>query len=422
MGVDCLQSTIIRYEKKHITMLVSGLILFGALIRIVAMYHKPHYFDLSYYVDWSTGVVGDLFGAYENIPNLDYPPMFLFPLYLVGLILKNTSALSFDPYAMLALKFWQVFFDVALIWLIYFVAKRRDEIFAVFAAALWAINPSMIFDSAYWGQTDAIMIFLLLLSYHLLESKRPVCATVVFVIGCLTKFQTLYFAPVFGLVLLTDYNWKKFLQCAGAGAGTFFGVFTPFMLRSGIDLPIRVYFGGLDMYQMASFNAANFFSAIGLNQLEDTTPVLGLITAGNLGNLFLMLAVIFLIIIFFTAKNRCIWTMAFLFMQTVYMLSARMHERYQIPVLLFALMAYLIHRDSRMLGSFFALTITTLLNQFFVLNWYISPGSPWISSFQTIILILGLINFALFLFTVYVSLDILYDYQGLGKNHLESAI
>ena len=39
-------------------------------------------------------------------------------------------------------------------------------------AALWAVNPTILYNSAYWGQTDSIMLFLLALAFSLLDNGR----------------------------------------------------------------------------------------------------------------------------------------------------------------------------------------------------------------------------------------------------------
>ena len=43
------------------------LVAFAALVRLMVAYITVHYFDLSFYVDWSTGVANDFFGAYNNM-------------------------------------------------------------------------------------------------------------------------------------------------------------------------------------------------------------------------------------------------------------------------------------------------------------------------------------------------------------------
>ena len=180
------------------------LVAFAALVRLMVAYITVHYFDLSFYVDWSTGVANDFFGAYNNIGNLDYPPLFLFPLFLTGKLLGIGAVRAFDPYMMLALKGWQVLFDLACIPLLYRVLRREGQLVGLAGAAIWAVNPAGILNSSYWGQTDSIMIFLVVLAFLLLEEGRPVWSGAVMALACLMKFQSLYFAPVYAVALLTS--------------------------------------------------------------------------------------------------------------------------------------------------------------------------------------------------------------------------
>ena len=50
--------------------------------------------------------------------------------------------------------------------LFYLVCRKQSEALGVLAAALWVLNPSAIFNSSHWGQTDGLMVFLLLLSFY----------------------------------------------------------------------------------------------------------------------------------------------------------------------------------------------------------------------------------------------------------------
>ena len=164
----------IPLTRKQAGVFLAALLLSAALVRLILGYTAVHYFDLGYYVDWSSGVLEDFFGAYDRIENLDYPPLFLFPLYFTGWVMSDPRVSEFHPYAMLALKGWQMLFDLALIPMLYLLLRRHGELFGLLGAALWAVNPTILYNSAYWGQTDSIMLFLLALAFSLLDNGRPV--------------------------------------------------------------------------------------------------------------------------------------------------------------------------------------------------------------------------------------------------------
>ena len=115
----------IPLTRKQAGVFLAALLLSAALVRLILGYTAVHYFDLGYYVDWSSGVLEDFFGAYDRIENLDYPPLFLFPLYFTGWVMSDPRVSEFHPYAMLALKGWQMLFDLALIPMLYLLLRMH---------------------------------------------------------------------------------------------------------------------------------------------------------------------------------------------------------------------------------------------------------------------------------------------------------
>ncbi|MEY8357482.1 glycosyltransferase 87 family protein [Anaerotruncus colihominis] len=402
----------LRLSKKDTHLLIGTLTLFALILRLMVAYTSVHYYDLSFYVDWSTGVTRDFYGAYNNIESLDYPPLFLFPLFLTGKLLSVDVFTIFEPYRMLALKGWQLLFDTACVPLFYTVLRRWGVLASIAGAALWAVNPTALLNSAYWGQTDAIMIFLVVAAFALLEQRRAVWSGVVMTLACLMKFQSLYFAPVYALVLLTAYPPRKSLQTIAAGLGTAAAVFLPFMARSGFALPVRIYFGGFEKYAGTSLNAFNLYGALGLNYQSIDTELIGGVTAGLISVIASVLACALLVYLFFTATARSLWLLGFVFMQTVFLFSARMHERYQIPVLAMALAACFCHKSRKLFTGFAALTVMTFLNHFFVIEEMFTADKSlaWIAHYDLIVIILSWVNLLLYIWTLAISIRIFYKH------------
>ncbi|MCR2024631.1 glycosyltransferase 87 family protein [Anaerotruncus colihominis] len=402
----------LRLSKKDTHLLIGTLTLFALILRLMVAYTSVHYYDLSFYVDWSTGVTRDFYGAYNNIESLDYPPLFLFPLFLTGKLLSVDVFTIFEPYRMLALKGWQLLFDTACVPLFYTVLRRWGVLASIAGAALWAVNPTALLNSAYWGQTDAIMIFLVVVAFALLEQRRAVWSGVVMTLACLMKFQSLYFAPVYALVLLTAYPPRKSLQTIAAGLGTAAAVFLPFMARSGFALPARIYFGGFEKYAGTSLNAFNLYGALGLNYQSIDTELIGGVTAGLISVIASVLACALLVYLFFTATTRSLWLLGFVFMQTVFLFSARMHERYQIPVLAMALAACFCHKSRKLFTGFAALTVMTFLNHFFVIEEMFTADKSlaWIAHYDLIVIILSWVNLLLYIWTLAISIRIFYKH------------
>ena len=400
----------IPLTRKQAGVFLAALLLSAALVRLILGYTAVHYFDLGYYVDWSSGVLEDFFDAYDRIENLDYPPLFLFPLYFTGWVMSDPRVSEFHPYAMLALKGWQMLFDLALIPMLYLLLRRHSELFGLLGAALWAVNPTILYNSAYWGQTDSIMLFLLALAFSLLDNGRPVWSSVTMALACLMKFQSLYFAPLFALVLFTRYPFRRAALGGCAAVATAFAVFLPFMLRSGWDLPFRVYFGGFAQYPGASLNAFNLYSAEGLNYASVATTLVGPLTVGGFSACATAAALLLLAYFYLTATEKSVWLLGFWFMQTVFLFTARMHERYQIPVLLFALLASVVHRSYPLFWGYAALTAITFFNHFLVLEEAFAgdPPKAWTLWYGDLVEQFSWANLAVYALTAAVCLHILY--------------
>ena len=138
--------------------------------------------DTATFVEWAEGLARyGPGGFYANVPTADYPPGFLYILWLIGSIGATVSGIigggdvSFggDTYT------WAFFVDAALLKLpaiasdlligITIYATVRHWMagrpgwhrWALGAAALYLFNPVTWYDSALWGQVDSIGALLL---------------------------------------------------------------------------------------------------------------------------------------------------------------------------------------------------------------------------------------------------------------------
>ncbi len=401
----------IKLSKKSVTYALLALIVFSLCIRLLAGYTYLHRFDLNYYIAWSTGVHNGLFDAYEHISSLDYPPMWLFPMYIVGFFTTNPAVQAAEPYYILALKIFQIIFDVAIIPMIYFVVRKKSQIVGILLAATWAVNPAAILNSSYWGQTDSVMIFLLLISFWLLEERKMVSAMVWYCIACLTKFQCLYFAPVLLLYLFcSKYSVKTIIKAICAGAATVLAVFFPFMLHSGVLLPFKVYFGGHNQYTEATLNAFNIYGMFGLNRTSDVEPLLGGINLNHISLAIILIIVCFVVYLYFKAPQKSSWLLCFVLMQSIFMLTTRMHERYQIPVLIFSLVAVACYGSYRLFGVYILQSVMVFANESLLLlrNTH-GYAVPWTGYYQQIVVILSAVNLLLYCYTVYIAVKEMYQ-------------
>ncbi len=394
-----------QIEKRDIVLFLVLIVVAGALIRYFIGFAAVHYFDLDYYVDWSKSAVNDgIFDIYNNLPRsrIDYPPFILYPFLLTGLGLQNPLVASSQNLIMFTVKFWQMSFDIATIVLVYFAMKRYTRAGALFAAGLWALNPTAIFNCALWGQTDSMMIFFLLAVFAAYEHDRPILAGTLMGLACTVKFQCIYFVPVLLLAILMRDGLKKLFCALGAGFLMGLLIFFPFMLRSGIELPFEVYFGGLNKWPYLTLNAFNLYGALGLNWKPD----MGMLTyVGTAIQILLVAGLVFLFIYF---KRPCVYLVGALFMQSIFMFTFRMHDRYQIPVLIFLLAAVIKQHSAKLFWGYVGVTGITFLNHLIVFQKIVQKQDFWGYEFYDPIMIaLSIMNVALYLYVAVVSVQIL---------------
>lgn len=384
---------------KNVTMLMFFIVISAVAFRFIVGMSYINTYDTFWYRRWALDLPNGVFNVYSRAESisLDYPPVYLFFLYLTGLGYKVIGA---DPHIyteMFLMKFWPIVFDILCIVFLYYMFSKTDKVSGLFAAAFWAVNPSVFFNSTMWGQTDSVMMFLLLVSFYLLYKNKPVAACVVFAIAGMTKYQCLYFTPVLLLHIFKEYNLKSFLKSIGAAALCVAVVFVPFMIGSSNPLLFfDVYLGGADKYPYCTLNAFNLYGMFCLNWVEDSFAGCNVLSI-----VFTVMSIVLIVFLYFFGKKRCAFVGCLLFMQCIFMLTTRMHERYQIVVLPFALVAYLLYNIKDFLYLFVSLSVITAVNQAIVLV-RVTKSDYFANGYGTIMMVVSIINFIVFIYSVYV--------------------
>ncbi len=211
------------------------MIVVGLLLRLIYIHAQGFPNDIAAFEAWAVGLVAH--GPshfYASTSFLDYPPGYLYILSLVGLFWTHLIGNAHDPnLAILGtlVKLPGVFFDLALGALIYALARRfASERVALGAAALYLINPAIIFVSALWGQVDSVSAFFALLAvYALLRSEDfagkgaqfgwTIGGWLAFAYSLLIKPQAAVLLPLLIAFALTAdrANRRRRVECAAAG-------------------------------------------------------------------------------------------------------------------------------------------------------------------------------------------------------------
>lgn len=323
----------------------------------------------------------------------DYPPFNIYIFWLFGSISNALSVFGTEAFTYI-MKLPANLFDLATAFVIFaFVRKHAAFKYALLAAALYAFNPAVIFNTAVWGQFDAIYTFFLVLSLYLVLNHKPKWAIAFFMLGILTKPQSIALAPLFFFVLWRNANLKEFALTIAAAAVTIFAVILPFEWVNPISFLTDIYFGAYSTYAYTTINAFNLWGFGGM-WVPDSTLTFA---AG-----WIMFGAVALFSLYFVEKrfkvNRemAVWFAAFVLFFAFFMLPTRIHERYLFPA--FAILALMFPLLKKVRPLYVALTATVFVNQAYVLSFL--NASDFIAAGDPVVFIVSLINLGAFLYVL----------------------
>ncbi len=224
--------------------------------------------DLGTFTAWALRMVDVGPSGFYAEPGLsDYPPAYMYVLWLIGSVGKILGAADGTGVERTTalLKIPPILADIACGWLLYVVTLRwfadrpRAATLALAAAALYLFNPVTWYDSAIWGQVDAFGALFSLATVVLLIDGHAEGATAMAVVAALAKPQYgVVLVPIVAVVLLRRHlllpgsgprvhdgpRWYRtwcdretgvwrLISSAAVGASVLFLVVAPF----GLDLP-----------------------------------------------------------------------------------------------------------------------------------------------------------------------------------------
>jgi hypothetical protein len=345
------------------------LILFGlaALVRIPFDFGRGYETDVSTYLSlsWKT-VQHGIQSAYVQTNGVlpsDNPPLLLYPFWLLGRFyqaflspLFGRTRLSDPDMLRFMLRLPGFIADLVTGALIFRVLRLRGSISfnsVLFATGAYVLNPALIFDSAYWGQTAAIHALFMLLSVILIERNACGWAGAMLATAILTKPQALAIAP---LILILSVRQRNLLRFSVGGVAAALLITTPFIITGTIGGVVQEYLRTTEFDPFISVNAHNlwWFLTGGQGWLRDTESV-GLIsfrTAGLLtfaGTTLLSLAVVW-------RDRRMLFRAAAYQSLAFFMLNTQIHENHLLPMFAPLVIAVALDGKGWLIYCAFALT------------------------------------------------------------------
>src|SRR5215211_1985272 len=329
-------------------------ILLGLLVRFWAMRWPPFPNDMAAYIAWGDRMrdVGPR-GFYVADVFADYAPGYIYVFWLTSLF-QHAFDITATTWVHFLYRFSPVLCDLATTALIYWFMLRafRERVddpddaaptWAALAAACYAFNPAIIFNSAAWGQTDSVFTLLMVLSLLLVLRRQPEWSVLSFALAFLIKPQAISLAPALAVALLLWFPPARVARALGMGLTLGVVLLFPFFGFSMVGDFSRVLRNATDTYPYTSLYSFNLWGVFGF-WLDDRTSGFFGMEARTLGFLLYAIGVAAGVVWFVAALRRTTDRAFTLLLFSVYftflpvMVLTRMHERYFYPVLPFLLL------------------------------------------------------------------------------------
>ncbi len=453
-----MAKTLAQVVNRHklLTLLLSGLLL--RLFLSVQIYSG----DVNNHIAWAkdsltlgfTGIYErEFFFRYGALtPNYPPIPIFFFTIFywlynwVHQISWSVNSAVSIFPSNFIFfledqdtlpafLKTPGVLADVGIAWVVFMFAQKladnrksrwpliRSQA-PLIGSSLILFNPAFFYNSAYWGQIEAIPLFFVLLAFYLLlYSKKFILATIFLALGLLTKQTSIVFVPIFVAAFLARHDLLKAVKALSAAVLIFWLTFVPFYTQSSYAytqssyaykvgnlflFPFLTYWNKIQLGAVSDFvtdHAFNFWALVaGLDKISDSKIFLLGLPYVFWG--YTLFGVVLAVVLFTMIKNKAqpekVLFAAGLVAFVAFLFLTRIHERHLEQALPFILLAGL--KDKKILGVFLGVSLFHFLNLYH--NWW-APRFPFlVDVLSTTVVINTLIILAigsfLFLFVQYL--------------------
>jgi Gpi18-like mannosyltransferase/predicted membrane-bound dolichyl-phosphate-mannose-protein mannosyltransferase len=320
-------------RERRARLAVAGVIAFGVLVRLLAVRAQGFPTDVGTFQAWAERLAQIGPGRfYEPGYFSDYPPAFLYVLWLLGSV--------FDGELLrLSIKAISIPADIGIAVLAAGALWRTAGRSAgIAAAAIWSLQPGAIFAGPYWGQVDAVGTLPLFASVVAAGSRRWWLAGALGALAALVK-------PQFGIALLViaaaaafefvrEGRWRPVVGALAAAVATTYLVSAPFWgldpARIAAEL-VQLVRGAVDTYPYTSLYAFNGWSVF----FDFWNPDTGLLSWGAV--LLAIGLVLSVVPLWWRRDTATLLAAAVLAGLAFYFLPTRAHERYLFPALVLAL-------------------------------------------------------------------------------------
>lgn len=391
-----------KISDTNIKILMFTLLCIGLLLRISASTLMEGHNDINLFKNWATIAANNLSQFYTSSKSADYPPLYIYILFLIGKI-ANLPVMS--SYYTLLLKLPAIIADIATAYFIYKLARKYLSLeVSILIAAFYIFNPAVFIDSTFWGQVDSFFTFLIVLSIFLLSENKIVFSSALFTAAVLMKPQGIIFLPVLFFELVRQRNLKNFVKVGVSALITAVAIILPFSFNQDILWIFKLFSKTISEYPYASVNAFNFFSLLGANYTKDTTTLF-IFSYHSWGMIFIIITTAFSWFIYIKGNSRAFApAVALLQIAGVFTFASGMHERYLFPAAALSILTFIYLKDKRFYILAIGFSITSYINIYAIL--FEAYRSMNAESFNPILMVISLLNVLLVVYLVKALFDI----------------
>ncbi len=373
-------------DKKPTTASIVFLAVATVLKILIAPYFKGYEVDMGTYTAWMQRAALGLNGFYADGYFCDYPPLYIMMTglfgwirnlfgggdYLTKLFVKMPGILAEGLIGYELLRYYCKVFP-----------KNKQLPFAVMLSFL----PSFLITGTYWGQTDGIFCYLMLLTFRFVLEDKLTLSALMFTLSALTKPQSFLFAPLIAILfaksesLIFVPKWKtsfpKGLRILWNLALTFAFSLAIMSLsvmpfRDGVpDLRFLIskYTETFSSYPYASLNTFNLFGLLGGNMVDINKPFLFL-TYAKWGTILMAICVLGgMVAVWFNRDKKNLFLIFGTYLFAIVMLGSKMHERYWYFVPILLLLSFVVSGKKKYFGLSCVLNLSYFLNLYFALEY-----------------------------------------------------
>lgn len=343
-----------RSQTVLVVLALAALVAVGLALRVASINLPGHYGDSIVMTRWAENMAKYGPWHFYQHDGAIYPAL-LYAYWPLGVLFDGADLAR-------AVKGVSIPFDLAIGLVSYFVARKFvGPVRALFAPALYLLNPAVLLAGPVWGQVDAAGTLAYLLALVAVAARRFFAAGALVAVALLIKPQFgLVFLPVATVVLIVWWSRRDWTLVAT----TILGGTLAFLLMT---LPLAMnpisYFGrviGAGSYQeTTTANAANIWALFGDYDQPDGSLV-------YVGAVLLLLGLVASLLPLWRRIDLPTILAVGLFVAfAFYFLPTRVHERYLFPAM--AVLAPLATANWRVFGGYLLLTAGFTASMLFAL-------------------------------------------------------